>query len=201
MSMAANAQIEKCRSTHHFYHLAHGSISGWIDQLVLDGSYTTKYVVRQHITRVDGYAVAALANGANIDYLIQSQCRAASPKGSMLVMLIHTKTNTTQYISYPMGSNNQPFTLISNRGEAVWVECVDQLLFAFNILLKGSTTVIARVRNIRIPAANRNGIKSSFTLEVEESYKPITSFLIATALAIDEYSYPSSVEQKRKHCQ
>ena len=58
----------------------------------------------------------------------------------------------------------------------------------------------ARVRNIRVPSKDLNGIKNTFTLEVDITYQPILPFLIATSLAIDEYSYRSSITEKEKNC-
>jgi hypothetical protein len=200
MSITTNAQSGGCRPTVHFYHIGHGTISGWVDQPILDGMYKVAYTVRQHIARIQGHAVSALTEDAKILYFIQSECRAASPRGGMSVSLIDAQKNITQTITYPMGFNLQPITVVSDRGEQVLIECVDNLLFSFNIMLKGSTYVIARVRNIRVPQSSRKGIKDIFTLEVDELYRSITPFLIATALAIDEYTYPSSIQQKRKNC-
>ena len=198
----AVAQSSGCRPSAKFYHISHGAVSGWVDQAILNGKYKTTYMIRQSIARAQGQPGATLSFGIKNYYIIQTACMGVSPRGvGMSVMLTDAEKQTTQTIGYPMGYNVQPITLISNRGEEVLIECVDSLLFSFNILLKGSSYVIARVRNIRIPlAVIRKSMKETFTLEVDERYEEITPFLIAAALVMDEYTYPATMAQKQKHC-
>ena len=117
-------------------------------------------------------------------------------------MITNVEKNISQHPKYPIGFNQQPITLISNRGQQVLIECIDVSLFSFNILLKGGTQVVGRVWNMMVPNAISKDmtIKEVFTLEVEVMYKDMTPFLVATGLALDEYMYPASVEQKRKNC-
>ena len=99
-----------------------------------------------------------------------------------------------------MGFNMNAINLVSDRGEHVSIECVDASTFSFDILLRGTAQVIARIRDIRLPPNKNVGTKNRFTLEVDTFYKDIIPFLITTSLAIDEYKYSSTIEQKRKNC-
>ena len=191
-----------CRPTAHFFHIGHGAVSGFVDHNILSGSYEVVYTLRQRSTRAKGQSVAALSSKTKFSYVIQSECRLQYQKGGVAVSIVDVEKNITQNLKYPMGFNQKPITLMSNRGQPVLIECIDVALFSFDVLLKGSTQVVGRVRNMVIPTAIRTdmAIKEAFTLEVDGLYKDMTPFLIATAVALDEYMYPASIEQKRKHC-
>ena len=65
-----------CRPTSHlFYHIGHGMISGFTDHNILDGSHGVAYTIRQCIVRVKGMIVSALTSKTKSLYLIQSECR------------------------------------------------------------------------------------------------------------------------------
>ncbi|UJR24070.1 hypothetical protein I4U23_027038 [Adineta vaga] len=197
LAVPVTAQSSTCRPTFDFYHIPHGAVSAWIDQPVLDGSYKPIYEIRKHLVRLQRKPTIAITFKTHVLYMLQSECYGASPKGGTSVTLVEGKTNKTQVIKYPMGSNGRPFTFISPRREQLIIECVDPLLFAFNILLKNSSEVVARIRNIRIRHESAN---DTFTVEVHSGYKDIRVFLIALSLAMDKYMYPESIKEKRKYC-
>ena len=193
-------QSAKCPPSFKFYHIPHGAINAWIDQPVLNGLFKSAYMIRTQITRVNNKPTVALTVHTDVLYLIQSECYGASPKGGPSVTLIDGKTNSTQVTTYPTGSKGKPFIFISPRGEQLVIECVDTLLFAFNILLKNSNLVVAQIRNMNIPSAQRGDIKDIFTLEVNDLYKDLTAFFISVSLVVDEHIYPASIKQKREYC-
>jgi len=151
LAVPVTTQSSMCRPIFDFYHIPHGAISAWIDQPILDGSYKTIYTIRKHVVRLQGKPTAAITFNIEVLYMIQSECYGASPKGGSSVTLVDVRTKKTQVIQYPIGFNGKPFTFTSPRAEQLIIECIDPLLFAFDILLKNSSEVVARIRNIRIP--------------------------------------------------
>ena len=194
------SQNSKCRPSIYFYHIPHGAISGWIDQPVLNGLYKFTYMIRSHVTRIQNKPTVVISSGTEVLYLIQSECYGASPKSGPSITLIDGKSNMTQVITYPMGYNGIHITFLSPRREPFIIECVDTSLFAFDISMKRSKQVLARIRNIKIPPSLGANISDTFTLEVAERYRDLTAFFIAASLIVDEYMYPASVDQKRKYC-
>ncbi len=150
MLVTTTAQSPDCRPSIQFYHIAHGAISARIDELVLNRAYKITYIVRQKIQYFQQKPAAALTIDSTTLYLIQSECHSASSKVGIgiSVTLIDAVTNSSQTITYPMGFNKKPITFISHRGEQLLIECVDSLLFSFNIMLKNSNEVVAQVRRV-----------------------------------------------------